>query len=75
VRKATNVEFVTNLMEYGQYGPLTQIFIIDAIQRHAEHFAKMDPVKLQEAWGENYIIDARGWIEVAKMVKEALERH
>lgn len=34
--KQTNVEFVTELMELSSYGPLTQVFIIEAIRYYSE---------------------------------------
>ena len=41
-QRMTNVEFVTELMEFSQCGALSQIFIIDAIMKHADAVAKAD---------------------------------
>lgn len=40
----TNVEFVTNLMEYSPHGALAQAFIVQAIRSYAEAVAKTTPV-------------------------------
>jgi hypothetical protein len=64
----TNTEFVTELMEFSRFGALSQMFIIDAIQRHADSVAAADPEALA-----NPFVNEHAWIGVAKEIKERVE--
>lgn len=38
-KQETNVEFVTKLMEFSQHGALSQLFILDAIDKWSKKIA------------------------------------
>ena len=64
----TNVEFVTRMMEFSNYGPLAQLFILEAIRNWSELVAKADPVKV-----DSPMISGQAWIGVAREIKEKME--
>ena len=67
-QRMTNVEFVTELMEFSQCGALSQIFIIDAIMKHADAVAKADAEKL-----DHPLIRGQAWIACAQEIKARME--
>ena len=67
-RRLTNVEFVADLMEHSRYGALAQLFVIDALWKWSEIISKADPKSCGNA-----IMDGKGWVAVAKEIREKLE--
>lgn len=69
----SNTEFVTELMEFSKSGPLTQVFVIEAIRYYSELIVKNGEPK------ENLmqLISPVAWykvaVEVDKRLKEAYE--
>lgn len=66
VDTSTNVEFVTDLMEFSRYGALAQVFVIEALRRYAFQVSIADPKRLDSpglsgaAWvGVGQEIDAK----------------
>lgn len=64
----TNTEFVTELMTYSDHGALSQIFIIDAIRKHAERVAAADPTTI-----DSDFISGERWVGVAREIKRKLD--
>ena len=64
----TNTQFVSDLMEFSRHGALAQIFVIDAIQKHAEHVAAADPSSINHA-----LISGEGWVSVAREIKARID--
>lgn len=64
----TNVETVKNLMEFSKYGPLAQLFVMDALVKQAERVAESTP----EDYPENSMVNPEAWIGVAKEILEKL---
>jgi hypothetical protein len=64
----TNIEFVTRIMDFSNYGPLAQLFILEAIRNWSELVAKADPVKM-----DTPIFSGHAWVGVAKEIKAKLE--
>jgi hypothetical protein len=64
----TNVEFVTNMMEFSKYGALSQIFILEAIRNWSELVAKGDPAKL-----DSPMISGQAWVGVAKEIQQKIQ--
>lgn len=62
-RSQTNEEFVSDLMNFSNYGPLSQLFVIDAIVKHAERVAASDPASV-----EYPLIHGSAWVGVAKEI-------
>ncbi|MCR6481044.1 hypothetical protein NU688_33140 [Variovorax sp. ZS18.2.2] len=63
----TNVEFVVDLMEFSQHGALSQVFVIDALQKHADRVAAADPRILDHGF-----ISGERWVSVAKEIQGKL---
>lgn len=64
----TNVEFVTRIMEFSNYGALAQIFVIEALRRWSDLVAESDPAKC-----DSPMISGHAWVGVAKEIKAKLE--
>lgn len=65
----TNVEVVTELMEFSKYGALSQVFIIEALRFYSEKVTqagepKDDPLSL---------ISPVAWYNVAKEINDTLK--
>ncbi len=69
-KRLTNVEFVTELMEFSKSGALAQVFIIDAIQKHADAVAKVDASTV-----EHPLISGQAWVNCAKEIKARMDAH
>lgn len=66
-----NVEFVTWLMNYSNYGGLVQAFIINAIQHHSKEVIANEN-ELRESM-KNHIINPEAWIGIAKELAKKIE--
>ena len=64
----TNVEFVTDLMQFSRRGALIQVFVITALQRYAEAVQR-EPIP--ETGG----LSSEAWSDCANEVLEKLETH
>ena len=67
----TNVEFVTELMQFSQYGALAQLFVIDALIKHSAAVAAADN---PQAFS-NGLIHGPTWVDCAKDIKRQLDAH
>lgn len=65
----TNVEFVTRIMEFSNYGALAQIFVIEALRRWSDIIAEADPAAV-----DTPMIAGHAWVGVAKEIKAKLEK-
>lgn len=63
----TNVEFVTNLMEFSRYGALAQIFVLDALDKWSKKISECEPAQVDSA-----MINGQAWVGVAKEIQEKL---
>jgi hypothetical protein len=70
-KRKTNVEIVVDLMEFSKYGPLAQIFVIDALVKVSERVAE---ARLDEIDGGSFL-SPEAWQGVAREIREKLERH
>lgn len=59
----TNVEFVSELMEFSRYGALAQAFMIEALHRYAGEVAAADPRAFDSAG-----LSGNAWVGVAKEI-------
>lgn len=64
----SNVEFVTDIMEFSNYGALSQMFVIEALRNWSERVAAADPTKMETGF-----ISGAAWVGVAKEIKAKLE--
>jgi hypothetical protein len=74
-KRKSNVECITDIMEFSSYGPLAQAFVMDALAKHAERIAGMPLEELKGAFGTNPMIGAEAWQGVAKEIKTKLDQH
>ena len=68
--RRTNEEFVSELMCYSRYGPLTQAFIIEAIRYYSEIVSKNDVES-----NPNAIIDPKLWQMIAEDVHQQMVKN
>jgi hypothetical protein len=67
MKRPTNIQFITSLMEYSDYGALAQCFVFDALIKFADLVA--------ESKAKNYpncIVPPESWIGVAKEIQGKL---
>ncbi|GER21375.1 hypothetical protein [Variovorax boronicumulans] len=65
----TNVEFVTELMEYSAHGALIQAFVMQALEQYAKRVAEADPAAL-----DTPMVSGRAWHGCAVEVRDRLAR-
>lgn len=66
--RKTNNQFIIDLMDFSQSGPLMQVFVLTAIQRYAEAVLK-NPLP------EGGMINSEVWTRCALEAKSRLEEH
>ncbi|RUS67740.1 hypothetical protein CUZ56_00217 [Saezia sanguinis] len=72
-KRMTNIEFVTDLMQYSKYGVMAQLFVIEALHCYSDTVANAAPEQLKEL-GE--FINPQAWQGVAREIAEKIEnRH
>lgn len=68
--KKTNVEFIADLMEYGD--PMKQLIIMHAVQEYADLVAGAESLE----WGEDSFINPDAWKRACEEISAAFEaRH
>jgi len=67
--RSSNVEFVTELMEFSAYGGLVQAFVMQALQQYAGHVAAMDPEAL-----DTPMVSGHAWHGCAVEVRDKMAR-
>ncbi|PLC40009.1 hypothetical protein C0Q88_25275 [Ralstonia pickettii] len=71
----TNIEFVCELMDFSRFGPLAQMFVIDALSKWSEKIARTPIEELRTAFDGNPLIGAEAWRGVAREIKEKLDAY
>ena len=70
IKLQSNVEFLTELMDFAQTGPMVQMIIIEGITRYVDDILKdTDTTKKQM---EKTFISGEAWIKSAREIKSAL---
>lgn len=71
-KNMTNVEFVSDLMEFGPLAPIVQAVVIEALRNYTGKVA-FDEAKIVKAMANN-IINGEAWVgacrEIAAAIKE-----
>lgn len=70
--RMTNVEFITKMMEYSQYGVLAQCFVIEALSKWSAQVAKASPEEISKA--SNGFISGEAWVGVAKEIHDKIAK-
>lgn len=65
----TNVDVVTELMEFSQFGALAQAFVMDALTKMSKRVADSKV----EDYPENGFVHPEAWIGVAKEIHDKLK--
>ncbi len=71
----TNTEFVTHLMEFSPSGPMTQLFVMDALEKWSNIIVNEGIESLTEKMGDQALINPRAWYDAAVDVKTAIDDH
>ena len=66
---STNVEFVTELMEFSAHGALIQAFVMQALEQYARRVAETDPQAL-----DTPMVSGHAWHGCAVEVRDKLAR-
>jgi hypothetical protein len=66
-RPMTNIEKVTHIMTFSDYGALAQCFVIDALHKSSNLIRKASPDSISSG-----LISAESWIGVAKEIHDRL---
>lgn len=74
-RRATNVEAITEIMEFSRYGALAQLFIIDALSKQARCVADAPPESFQGEGWQGSMISGTAWQAVAREIADKLDKH
>lgn len=62
--RLTNEEFVAELMQFSNFGALSQVFVIEAIRRYADQVAAAQPSEV-----DTKFLSGPVWIGVAKEIQ------
>jgi hypothetical protein len=69
---STNIEFVTELMEFSAHGALIQAFVIQALEQYAKRVAAMTPQAL-----DTPMVSGHAWhgcaLEVQRKLKQRFD--
>lgn len=66
----TNVEFVTDLMEFSKFGGVAQVFVIDALAKFSKRVAEAAPEEFSDMGG---FISGEAWQGVAREIQQKIE--
>lgn len=72
-KRKTNIEAVVDLMEFSRYGALAQLFVVDALSKHARHVADA-PVEAF-AGMRGGMINQEAWQGVAREIAQKMDAH
>lgn len=67
----TNVEFVVELMEVSNHGPLAQLFVLDALEKWSDKIIASEAEVVSSM--EKSFINGEAWVSVAREIKAKLE--
>ncbi|WFU52249.1 hypothetical protein QA639_21310 [Bradyrhizobium pachyrhizi] len=67
-KRQDNISFVRDLMNHSQFGPLAQLFVLDALSKWADKVAEADPAAI-----ESPMISGAAWVGVAKEIKGKID--
>ena len=67
----TNTEFVTHLMEFSRSGAMSQLFILNAIEKQAQAVVDDQASIIQNM--EDSFISGKAWVRTAKIILEEVE--
>lgn len=69
-QRKTNEQWLKQVMSFSRYGALSQVFIMQAIEKYADAVVKTDPKAI-----DNGLINGETWRGVAQEILESLRLH
>ena len=66
----TNVEFVTEFMNFSKHGALAQVFVIEALRTYVERVKTIHAANLTKEIDDNALFSAATWAAVADELGE-----
>lgn len=69
-KRKTNVEMLTNLMEFSAAGPLIQAFVLTAVEKYADQCIAAGAAKF-----ESGLMSGEAWIRCAVDAKKHVAEH
>jgi hypothetical protein len=73
VRRRTNIECLTGIMEFSDYGALAQVFVMDALAKHAAHLTALSDEEADRL--DTPLFSGRAWRAVAREIGRKLDAH
>ena len=70
MRRMTNVEKLTHIMEFSKHGAMMQLVVMEGLRAYSEEMSK----KTSSDFGANGLICMATWIATCKELKEFLEK-
>lgn len=74
-KQRTNIEKITEIMSFSNYGALAQLFVLDAVLRHSELIANT-PIEEMRSYMASGLITPEAWhgvaTEIAVKLKEMM---
>lgn len=75
VRRLTNVEVITDIMEFSRFGVLAQMFVMDALSKQARAVSDAPPEAFEgDGWKDSFMT-AEAWQGVAREIADRLDKH
>ena len=69
--RQTNIEFLTDLMDFAKTGPMVQLFVLDAVGKHARRIVENEAEVLESM--KDSFVRGESWVAAAKEIKEAFD--
>lgn len=74
-RRPTNVDVITEIMEFSRFGALSQMFVIDALSKAARAMADAPPEDFAGEEWKNSFMSPEAWQGVAREIADKLDKH
>lgn len=72
-KRMTNVQLIKDIMENSKYGPLAQLFVMDALFKLSDAVAESKPEDYTKD-GVMLVVNPHSWIGLAKEIQVKLKR-
>jgi hypothetical protein len=68
--RTPNQEFLTDMMTFSRFGPMTEVFVMEAVRLHAQAVAAQNPDNADQ----DAMISPHLWVNVARDIKARFEQ-
>jgi hypothetical protein len=73
MKATTNIEAITDIMQFSRCGALAQAFVMEAVSRYAKQVSEYTPQQVASISTE--LMSGETWQTVAKEIRGKLEAH